>query len=184
MFLSLNLFPKQINFMPKPNLQFEPQYFHRYINLVTINEIYDALKNDLFNSLERIKSIPEDKLNYFYENDKFTVAELLQHIIDTERIFSYRALCFARGEKSHLPGFDENVYAKNSNANKKSKTDLLEEYESVRNATISLYKNFDETDLNKFGTSNNYLVSLNALGFIIVGHCIHHFLILQKRYNV
>ena len=108
--------------------------------------------------------------------------ELLLHIIDCERIYAYRALCFARGEQQALSGFDENDFAKNCNADKRTLQSILEEYLSVRQATIVLFEHFEKKDLLRIGKANNHDVSVRAIGFILVGHQQHHLKVLEERY--
>ena len=107
---------------------------------------------------------------------------MLQHIIDTERIFTYRALAFARKEISALPNMDENNYAENSHANNRKWKDLIEEFEAVRHATIYLYESFSEDQLELTGKTVSYEMSVKAVGYIIAGHSAHHINILKERY--
>ena len=106
----------------------------------------------------------------------------MQHIIDTERVFTYRALYFSRADSANLKGFDENIFAQNANANNKSIDVLLNEYSAVRNASIHLFKNFDDTQLKRTGIANDSIMSVAAAGFIICGHEIHHQNIINERY--
>jgi len=106
----------------------------------------------------------------------------LQHIIDAERVFAYRALCIARKDKTAFPGFDENAYAVNSNANGRTLTDLQIEFSAVRHSTNLLFQSFFEEQLAEIGTASNNAVTVNAIGFIIIGHLLHHKNILEQRY--
>jgi len=159
-----------------------PLYFKKYIDLVEDRPLLEALYNNSEETTTFFKEIPEKKHLYRYAFEKWTPKEILLHMIDTERIFCYRALFFARSENSNLIGFDENEFAKNSNANSFSMEDLLIEYKAVRNSTITLFKNFDEEILKKMGKANNYSMSVCAAGFVIRGHEIHHINIIKERY--
>lgn len=127
-------------------------------------------------------SIPENKLDYRYEDGKWTPKEVLMHIIDTERIFSYRALRFARKDKVDLLGFDQDAFIPPSNANQREIDSLVEEYKAVRAATIVLFKNFDDTMLKEVGMGSGSPMSVRALGFITLGHEQHHVSLIKERY--
>ncbi len=118
--------------MPKPDLASVPAWFHNYINQVQEDDVKNAIRHNKEPMLSFFKSIPDDKWNHRYAKGKWSIKEMLQHIIDAERIFSYRALCFARKDATPLPGFEENDYASASQADKRSKEDLITELETVR----------------------------------------------------
>ena len=124
----------------------------------------------------------EDKSTCAYAEGKWTLKEMLQHIIDTERIFAYRALAIARKETATLPGFDENLYADNSNANSRTWDNLTQEIKAVRNSTKILFESFTEEMLQNNGNFSSSNGSANTLGFIIVGHVYHHIKIAKERY--
>ena len=123
-----------------------------------------------------------EKLDYRYAPGKWTPKDILQHITDTERVFAYRALYFARSIDANLVGFDENTFAENAQAGKKTLIELLDEYVAVRNSTICLFKNFNNNQLISFGIANGNNLSVRAAGFIICGHGIHHCNIIKERY--
>lgn len=168
--------------MPKPDLAAIPEFYHKYVRLVNETEVVEALENNTKDTLPFLKNIPEEKWNYRYADGKWSIKEMIQHCTDAERIFSYRALCIARGEKVNLPGFDENSYAAATDADRRSKEELLLEFETVRKATISLYGSFTGEQLLRTGTANNKPIGVNSIGFITVGHLMHHLNILQERY--
>ncbi|MFI8379704.1 DinB family protein [Leeuwenhoekiella sp. NPDC079379] len=126
--------------------------------------------------------MPEDKWLYAYDSRKWTVLESLLHVIDTERIFTYRALRIGRGDKTPLAGFEQDDYIKPSGANLRSMTSLIEEYNQVRSCTINLFKNLSAEALLEIGTASNSTLSARAAGFIICGHEIHHAYIIKTRY--
>ena len=117
-----------------------------------------------------------------YDNGKWTIKELLQHIIDAERVLSYRALRFSRNDPSDLQGFDEDWYVGNSNGNERNFEDILEEFTYLRKANISLFNSFTSEMMLMLGTANGSIMSVRALGFIIVGHQMHHLKIIKEKY--
>lgn len=168
--------------MPRPDLSAVPQWYHGYINLVEGKNFVAAMKQQTSVFTGFLKKIPEAKRNYRYAKGKWTIKELLQHIIDAERIFAYRALCFARKDKTSLPSFDENEYADNSKAAKRDWNELVTEFKVVRQSSEILFGSFDKDQVNSVGIANNNPVSVNAIGFIMVGHINHHVNILKERY--
>jgi hypothetical protein len=168
--------------MPKPIEGTFPPYFATYINEVMEDSITDAFENQQGLVNDFFDGITEEKAREAYATGKWTLKELLQHIIDAERIFAYRSLCIARKETLSLPGFDENVYAANSQANSRSWQSLVEEMKAVRVSTKMLFESFSEEMLNQGGLSNNNRIDVNALGFIMVGHLSHHVGVIKERY--
>jgi hypothetical protein len=168
--------------MSKPLLTSYPVYFQRYVDQVQEDDLLTAFKNQLQVIRPFLSSISEEKSMYAYAEGKWTLKELLQHMIDTERIFNYRALCIARKETVSLPGFDENNYAANSNANTRKWKDLVEEFLLVRRSTEILFNSFSDEMLETSGVSNNNPVTVKSLGFITVGHFNHHKKVIEERY--
>lgn len=168
--------------MPRPDLSRVGTFFHNYIRQVPQDDILPAMKELGADFITVMKSVPADKHDYAYAKGKWTLKEVFQHVIDTERILSYRALCFARKEQQSLPGFEENDYAANSKAANRNWEDLLEEFTVVRKATEMLYKTFDEETLQNEGIANRNPMYVLGLGFIIAGHCQHHLNIIKERY--
>jgi len=168
--------------MPRPDLLRIPEFYHNYIKKVPENDLITALKNNTsdFNTL--ISSIPSEKHEYRYAEGKWTLKDLLQHIIDGERIFSYRALCFARMDATPLPGFDENLYAANARAGSRTWNELVEEFNIVRKSTELLFNSFDEQQLDSSGFANNNPNYVLGIGFICAGHCAHHLQVIKERY--
>ncbi|MEO5942878.1 MAG: DinB family protein [Ferruginibacter sp.] len=168
--------------MPKPLPGTYPEYFDRYISQVNEDDAITALENQHQVVDSFFDAIPEAKEMYAYAEGKWTIKEVLQHIIDAERIFIFRALCFARQESQSLPGFDENSYAANSNANAREWQSLCEEIKAVRKTTIQLYESFTDDMLQFSGNANNKPTSANTMGFVIAGHLTHHIKIITERY--
>jgi len=159
-----------------------PSYYHNYISQVRIDNLMKAFDTYTTEWLDFLKSIPEEKWDYAYAEGKWTIKELVQHIIDGERIFAYRALRMARKDQTPLPGFEENDYAVNSKAERRTKEDLIEETQLVRKSTIKLFENFDEEQLESEGVASGSSTYVKAIGFIIVGHAKHHQNIMEERY--
>lgn len=157
-------------------------YYKGYIDLAGNDLLIAGLTKSMYRHLNLFSSISEDKMNYAYAEGKWTIKELVVHLIDCERVFAYRALRCARNDKTDLPGFDQDDYVTTSEANNRSKASLIEEYESVRKSTIAMFKSFTDEMLTKVGTANGNPMSPRALGFIIIGHEKHHAKIIRERY--
>lgn len=168
--------------MPRPDLTRIPEWYHGYVNLVTENDLLKALQNQTGPFIKWLKKIPVEKRNYRYARGKWSVKELLQHIIDAERIFAYRALCFARKDGTPLPGFDENDYAKNSKAGKRDWNEMVEEFSLLRHSNEIMFRSFDKIQLDMPGIASGKPVYVLGIGFILVGHITHHINILKERY--
>jgi uncharacterized damage-inducible protein DinB len=160
-----------------------PDYAAMYIDLLPNDGLLlQHLQENLHVTKNLIHSIPAEKLLYRYAENKWTIKEVLVHIIDDERIYAYRALCFARGEQIPLPGFEQNDYAANSGANNRDIANIMEEYEAVRQSTIALFNGFTGADFTKTGIANNYTASVRALGYHLAGHELHHIRLIKERY--
>ena len=161
---------------------FHAVYQQRYIDAASGETLAELIANHSKSLIDFITSIPEDKADYRYAEGKWTVKQLLQHLIDTERIFSYRALRFSRNDQTALAGFDEDAFAENAPVNHRSLQSLKDEFVAVRNATDLLLLSFTEEQLAMSGTASGNLANVNALCFIIFGHNVHHLNILKERY--
>ena len=159
-------------------------YFQGYVNLSLQNhyDLYSGMKKSLEAGLFFLKQIPDEKYLYRYEPDKWSIKEVVQHIIDTERILSYRALRFARKDPTELPGFDDAVFTLNSNADRRDFFELILEMEKVRESSIVLYQGFSADSLKYSGMAGGNRFSVRALGHIITGHLLHHLEIIKLRY--
>ena len=163
--------------LPEP-----PPFYKRYIDTLGDVELMDMMRRQLKNFPQFMESIPENKMDYAYAEGKWTLAEVLVHIIDTERIFQYRALRFCRGDATPLPGFDQDLYIAGLHIAKWTKEGITEEYRIVRQSTIALFANLDRADLERSGMASNLEWSVAALGFAICGHQRHHRNIIRERY--
>ena len=168
--------------MPKPSPSTHSVYFQKYIDLVPEEDLTAAFRQQSLTLTKFLYTINEEKSNHSYAPGKWTIKELVQHMIDTERVFAYRALCFARKEQSPLPGFDENVYASNSNANARHWKDLADEFLLIRKSTEILFGSFTEEALNNSGIASNNPATALSMGFTIIGHVYHHMNVLKERY--
>ncbi len=165
---------------PEPN-EYAP-YYQRYIDLVKGDNPIKALENQIIAMQAFLSEIPEDKENYRYAEGKWSIKEIIGHLIDTERIFGYRALSFARKEKTPLPGFEENDYVAAANFEKRSFYNLVHEYNLVRESHLALFKSFDEQALSQVGNANGNDMSVRAIIFSIAGHELHHLQVIRERY--
>ncbi len=159
-------------------------YYRPYFESLVKNGkgVIQNLIDSLEDILQTLKSIPEGKQLYKYADDKWTVKELIQHVIDTERIFAYRALRFARKDTVNLLGFDQDTFNETSNANDRDFTELIEELRGVRESTILLFKSFNDDTLKEIGLASNSPMSVRVTGYIISGHALHHVKVLKERY--
>lgn len=156
----------------------------RYIPLVPEDDVVSAMENQMRETEKLLRSIGEQKAAYRYAPDKWSIKTLLRHFTDAERIFSYRILAIARGEKQSLPGFEENDYAAASSADDRKFADLIEEYRAVRAATLALLRGLSSAAWDRVGTANDTKVSVRALAFGILGHERHHLRVLREKYGV
>ncbi len=159
-----------------------PPYYDNYISLVNEEDVLTALEQQQSFIDHFFNSIDEHKAGYAYAPGKWTLKQLLQHLIDSERIFSYRALTFARKDAASLPGFEENDYAEVSNANVRQWSALCKEMKAVRQSTIALFESFSAENMLSSGIANENPITVVALGYAIAGHVYHHKRIIEERY--
>lgn len=164
------------------DVTYTPTYFDNYISQVADLHLSEALQQ----SLEVIAALDLDKLHALgdqvYAPGKWTLRDLFQHVTDTERVFAYRALRFARNDKTELPGFDENLFAEYSGATRHTLVDILAELRCVRQSSILLFNSFDEAALRRSGIMFKSELPVLAVGFTLVGHQNHHIRIMEERY--
>jgi hypothetical protein len=158
-------------------------YAIMYIKLLPDNGlIIKHLENNFKVVKDFILSIPEEKLLYRYAENKWTIKEMLVHIMDDERIYAYRALRIARNDKTPLPGFEQDDYIPYSRANERILEDIFQEYATIRNATVSLFNSFDDEAFMRTGIANDHIVSVRALAYHIAGHELHHMNMIKEKY--
>lgn len=167
----------------RPNKNDYAPYYERYINLVKGEDIHKILAAQSIETQAVLNSFPKAMGDYSYEKGKWKVKEVIGHLIDTEKVMAYRAMCIARGEKQSLPGFDQDAYVKSGNFNKRELFDLNYEFRLLRESNMLLAKGFDEEVLKKRGIASNNEVTVLALLYIIAGHEKHHMNILLERYK-
>ena len=158
------------------------EYFAHYIGLVNSRDVLTAIEQNHKDFLSLVADIDEEKAMFRYADDKWSVKELISHIIDSERIFAYRALRFARNDKTDLSGFDENDFAAFCGADERSFAAIVDEFDVTRQSSIALFKSFDQDMLLRTGTANQMEIDVTSLGYLIAGHCQHHFNVLKERY--
>jgi hypothetical protein len=168
--------------MPGPDLSRVPEYYHRYINQVAETDLAAAFNQQRQSIAPFLNNIPVSKIDYRYAEGKWSVKELLQHLIDAERIFAYRALRFARKDPTELAGFDENMYAENCMVSERDWNEMLDEFWTVRKTTELMFHSFNNEQLNATGIASNSSTYVLGIGFIIAGHLNHHVNILRERY--
>ncbi|HEV2916068.1 MAG TPA: DinB family protein [Pyrinomonadaceae bacterium] len=166
----------------KPDQTEYAEYYGRYVSLVPGVDVLEALSRQLDDTLALLGRIDESQAAYRYAPEKWSIRELVGHMIDTERVFAFRALCFARNDASPLPGYDQNHYTSNASFDQYPLGELAAEFEHVRRATILMFKHLDEEAWRRRGTANNSEVSVRALAYIIAGHELHHGEVLRSKY--
>lgn len=168
---------------PSPIAGTYPAYYDKYFLLINKDSnILQQMNEDGDKFQTFITNLPEEKFNHAYADGKWSIAHVVQHIIDTERILAYRALCFARGEENSLAGFDENKYNENASMKHKDFHLLAIEFYMARQSTISLFLGLNEEELTRIGKANNSQTSVIALAHMITAHARHHFNIITERY--
>jgi uncharacterized damage-inducible protein DinB len=158
-------------------------FYEGYIKQVT-NEftLQEELEISVHRFIKFVQNLPMDRFDYRYAEGKWTIKDIIQHLIDAERVFAYRALRFARRDQTPLPGFEEDDYVMAAQGNKRGLQDLLTEFLIVRQSTMALFKTFDQETLMQAGTASGRLMSVRALGFVIIGHQNHHMRVFEERY--
>lgn len=157
-------------------------YYDQYIRLIDETDFLPALQNTHTATQHLLQGIPEEKGNYAYAPGKWTVKQVLAHLIDTERVFACRALHLARKHTLEMPGFDHEAWALNSGTAKRSIKEMADEFACVRQSTILLYKGFTPEMLNEKGMANNMVITVLSLAFTIPGHEKYHLQVLKERY--
>ena len=159
-----------------------PEWYHKYISQIKENQLSKAFEEQSGPFARFLQDLHEEKRDYRYAEGKWSIKELLQHLIDAERIFCYRALRFARKDQTPLAGFDENEYAANAKTENRKWDDLVNEFNLVRKSTEIFFNSLDEEQLETDGVSSGNTIYVKALGFIIVGHLSHHLQVIRERY--
>ena len=170
--------------MNRPETNEYAPYYDKYISLVTDDEIVPVLAAQTTELQDIFTGIPEEKGTFAYGEGKWTIKEVLSHLIDGERMFAYRALRISRGDETPIEGFEQDGYIENSHANSRNFAELLEEFNLLRRANLLLFNNLDDNGWTCVGTASENKVSVRALAYIMAGHVRHHIHILNERYLV
>ena len=170
--------------MAKPQPGESAAFYHKYIALADGESVSEIVDKYAFDLQEFYNSIPDEKADFAYAENKWTIKEVLQHITDAERVFAYRMLRICRNDKTPLASFDENAFVENGFAGERSLSSLKQEFNSVRAATDIFLLALNEEQITRTGTASNNSISVNALAYIIYGHLLHHRNILNERYGV
>jgi len=168
--------------MNRPEKNEYNEYYETYVSLVPEREIVPALENQIAEIGDIFAAISEEKGAYSYDEGKWTIKQLLGHLIDTEKIFAYRALRIARADKTPIEGFEQDGYIENGNFNKCKLSDLTEEFALLRGANLCFFKNLDDDAWLRTGTASGFPFSVRALAYISAGHVRHHLNVLKTRY--
>jgi hypothetical protein len=167
--------------MSRPGSSDYMPYYHKYITLVPEDDILAALETQLGETLEVLLGVAEAQGNQRHPPYTWSVKEVVGHVTDCERIFGYRALRFARGDQTPLPGFDENVYMRLAEFDRMPLRDLVGQFEAVRRSHLFLFRSLGDEAWSRSGDANGSPVSVRALAYIVVGHARHHTAILRQR---
>ena len=168
--------------MKKSDITVLPEYYDSYINEIEDIDLTEALEKYGPELLKKDKEKLISLGDKVYAPGKWTVKDIIQHMIDAERVFAYRALRIARNDKTSLPGFDENEYVPMADANKRSIDELLNEFEAVRKSNVVMFKSFNDEMLIRNGTCSDNNISVLAIGFVLAGHMYHHTKVIQEKY--
>jgi len=167
----------------RPRADEHVEYFGRYISKVPDNvDLISLLRDQAMETVSMLQGLTPQQADFAYAPGKWSIKQVIGHIVDGERIFVYRALCIARNDQTPLPSFDENLYVDNANFQERTLTDLLEEFQVVRSATIHFAKNLDAESLTRVGTASKNPISVRALLYIVAGHERHHIELFRERY--
>ncbi|HYX28819.1 MAG TPA: DinB family protein [Pyrinomonadaceae bacterium] len=157
-------------------------YYQSYVDQVSETDIMSVLRSELDDLDVLLGRVAAEKETYSYADGKWTIREIVGHLIDGERVFGYRAFCIARGEQQNLPGFEQDDYLRTAPYNNIDLEDLLSEMRLVRLSNIAMFRTLDEESWSRTGLANNNEVSVRAIAFIMAGHVRHHMNVLRERY--
>lgn len=169
-------------FMNRPEKKEYAEFYETYVSLVPETDVVAALENQIADLQNLFADVSDEKAQFRYAEGKWSVKELLGHIIDGERVFSYRALRISRKDETPLAGFEENKYVANSNFGNTKLADLIAEFSSLRHSNVLFFNNLSDQAWSNTGTASDATVSVRALAYIMVGHVRHHARILRERY--
>lgn len=168
--------------MERPEQNEYADYYHQYVSRVPEGDIVEILTKQRDEMLSMLSDLSPEKAVHRYEPEKWSVKEVIGHIIDTERVFTMRALAFARGDKTHLPAFEQDDYAAEANYHDRDLSDIDQEFYYVRNGTIAMFLSFDDDYWQRTGVASDFEFTTRAVAYIMAGHVIHHVAVLRERY--
>ncbi len=168
--------------IPKPKKSDYNEYYGTYVDKVAGQKIYPLLRKNAYAVPAFLYDLPDDKWHYRYADGKWSLAEVIMHLIDSEQVFCYRIMRIARGDKTPLAGFDQNEFVANCNVESRTKDSVIEEYYMTRKATLTLLKGLSDDVVDNVGNASDYDVSVSALCHIIAGHEAHHIAVIKARY--
>lgn len=166
----------------KPETSEYNPFYETYVSKVASDDMLSVLREQLATVSSFFGALTEAQGEHRYAEGKWSIKEALNHINDIERIFSYRAMCIARGETQSLPGMDQDTYQENSGADRRSLTSLVKEFEAIRHATLCLFEHMSDEDGLKVGEASGSKISVRALAALIAGHALHHQQVTQQKY--
>lgn len=166
----------------KPPHQEYAEHYANYVRLVPEGNLTEILEKQIADTVQFLRTLPEEKLKYRYAEGKWTIKQIVQHMVDAERIFAYRLLRIARNDKTPMPGFEENEYADEAHTENRSFEEQILEFETLRKSTLFLIKSLHTDELMRTGTASNAHISARALCYIIAGHELHHCAVINERY--
>jgi hypothetical protein len=170
--------------VPRPAASEFASYYQGYVSQVPDGNLLAGLEQQGRDTVKLLRGIDEKKAQHRYAEGKWSIREVVGHLIDTERVFMYRALTFARGDQTSLPPFDENAWASTSNAGGRALPELIAEFEAIRAATLTMFRGFGDAEFARKGVANNNPFTVRAVAYIVAGHERHHVKILRERYGV
>jgi len=168
--------------IPRPRADEFKAYYGKYIERVPNGDLLPILEQQIAGTTAMIRGLSEAQGNHRYAPEKWSIKEVIGHVIDSERIFAYRALRIARGDATPLPGFEQDDYVPTGGFDRRTLRDLADELAAVRQATIHLFRHLDDEALQRRGTASDHTITPRALAYIIAGHELHHVNILRTKY--
>lgn len=166
----------------QPKFETLPQYYKLYAGYIKGNDLLHEMVIQRDNILQFIISIPKDQHNYAYAEGKWTIKEVIGHLIDAERVLCYRAMRISRGDKTPLPGFNENMFATQAGYNERDISSILAEFLALRDASILFFRNLNADKFDEVGIANSITVSVRQIMFFIIAHTEHHFKVINEKY--
>lgn len=158
------------------------EYYHMYVGKVPSGNVLDIMESELRDTLQLLRSIPVERGNYRYAEGKWSISEVVGHVIDTERVFALRGLAFARGDQNALPSFDQDDYVAKTNFDARSLADMCDEFEHVRLGNLILFRSLTDEEMARTGTASGVQFSARSIPYVLAGHEMHHKKVLRERY--